>query len=301
MSRKKTILLIEDNPDLRDAIGDALRSLDHKVLVAASEASALEMARDGLVDLMVVNAYPAHGRGLETVDRVRRHLPGTPAVLVSGFGDDDNLRRRVASGDVAFLAIPFSIDGLAAAIDRCLDARRGPVPLEEAPDKTVAPVVDPETTQPPRRWRLQPVLAAAAGLTLALGLVFRFGTGTPELPAPDPQSAHRGSTIQLLEPIGEIAAAPARLTWTGVPDASRYKVVLETVDQTVLWETETGDTSVEVPVWLSDRLHPSVTYYWHVVGFGDGLSPLGTSSSVAFFARPEPQDHPSPMGLTQGA
>ncbi|MDH3745674.1 MAG: ATP-binding protein [Acidobacteriota bacterium] len=109
MPRQKTILLIEDNPDLRAATGDALKSLGYEVIVTAGSAPALEIARDTSFDLVLVNAYPARGRGIETLDRVRQLAPdfNRPAakrqeedgvilrVVDTGTGIPDKVRHKI--------------------------------------------------------------------------------------------------------------------------------------------------------------------------------------------------------------
>ncbi|MDH3744949.1 MAG: response regulator [Acidobacteriota bacterium] len=276
MDTRKTILLIEDNPDLRAAIGDALESLGYEVIVAAGSAPALEIARDASFDLVLVNAYPDRGRGLETVDQVRRLAPGIPAVLGSGFGDDLDLRQRVETGDVGFLRLPFSLDGLARAIEHNLDRQ---TPRDPDPE---IPVPLANSGQGARSYRFQPWLAAAAGLVFVLGLVLRFGAVTPVLPPPELDSTSRGASIHLLEPVGKVPGTPSHLVWRDSPGAVLYKVVLMTVDETVLWQTETQAALVEIPQWLVEELHPSVTYHWQVEGFDENRSLIGESEFAAF-------------------
>lgn len=274
-----SILLVEDNPDLRTATEDLLETLGYEVIAARDAVHALEAARTESVDLVVVNAYPTQGRGLDTVDEIRAAVPRLPALLVSGFGDDLELRQRVVAGNVGFLPIPFSLDSLKAKIEETLE--RGPA--WAAPHEPPAPA-------PGTRWgaRSRPWLAAAA-VTFAVGLVFQLGSRKPEMPAPDLSDIRRGHEVELLEPVGEVDDHPRRLAWREATGSVRYKVVLSTVDDTIIWETETRETSVDLPAYVADQLHIAVSYFWQVEGFAENFSRTGRSNLVTFrFSSPGP-------------
>lgn len=97
-TKYKTILLIDDNPDLRTATEDLLTTLGYKVLSARNASEAVARVRKESLDLALVNAYPHEGSGLGTIDMIRTAAPDLPVLLVSGFGDDLDLRRRVLAG-----------------------------------------------------------------------------------------------------------------------------------------------------------------------------------------------------------
>lgn len=284
-TKKKTaILLVEDNPDLRTATEDLLVTLGYGVFSVRDTSEALEAVRKEPVDLALVNAYTVEGNGLSMVDTIRTAAPGLPALLMSGFGDDLELRRRVLAGDIGFLPIPFSPQALESKIEQALEQR----PRWTAP----APVHRPALVEPRRTFggsnRSRQYLAAAA-IVLAAGLAFRFVDSAPEMPDPDLGETRRGHTIELLEPVGPLGEVPTRLAWSEVPGTARYRVTLSTVDDTTIWQTETREISTALPVNVSTRLHPAVSYFWQVEGLAEDLSGTGTSTLVAFrFGVPGP-------------
>ncbi len=273
----KTILLVEDNPDLRTATEDLLATLGYEVIAARNTEQALEIARREPIDLVVVNAYPNQGSGLDTVDELRSNVPYLPALLVSGFGDDLGLRQRVMAGDVGFLTLPFSLDSLKAKIEETFEQE--PLSIDRSPADLRETLAPPPITG----WvaRSRPWLAAAA-VALAAGLVFQLGDRAPEMPAPDLSEIRRSQQIEILEPVGEVDGRPKRLAWRQVPDSVLYRVVISTVDNTVIWESETGETSIDLPEHVADQLHLAVSYFWQVEGFAENFSGTGRSMLIAF-------------------
>lgn len=286
-NKYKKILLVEDNPDLRNATADLLATLGYQVLSARDASEAIESVRKESLDLALVNAYPLEGTGLGTVDVIRTVAPDLPALLVSGFGDDLELRRRVLAGNITFLPIPFSPKALEAKIEEA---------LEQKPERTRGVPVDRQervpsglaSARPGRPGRSRPYLAAAA-VVLAAGLAFQLGDRTPRMPDPDLSEIRRGHTIELLEPVGALDEAPTRLAWREALGSVRYRVILSTVDDTTIWQAETRETSIALPGYLSARLHPAVSYFWQVEGLAEDFSRTGTSTLVAFrFGVPGP-------------
>jgi hypothetical protein len=112
--------------------------------------------------------------------------------------------------------------------------------------------------QRPRRWYLS-LGVAAAGLLLVFApwnLIHRGREPVLREPA--------GSTPEaptLIAPVGAVKA-PVSLIWSSVPHADRYRVRVFDRDGTLLWETQTADTTIAVPD--SVRLLPPRTYYWAI-------------------------------------
>lgn len=274
---RRTVLLVEDNPDLRSATEDLLGSLGCEVVTARDSAQALAATQNVSFDMALVNAYPADGSGVEIVDALREELPDLPALLVSGFGDDLALRRRVLEGNVGFLAMPFSRESLQAKIEETVKHQPAPKGSPEIP-------LIPETSGRPG-WieRSRPWLAAAS-VVLAFGLVLQLRATPPELPDPDQGQTRRGQTIEHIEPEGETNGPLERLVWRSSPGASRYRITLSTLDERTLWMAETRLTSIELPSHIAARLHPAVKYFWRVEGLAQDFSRTGASPLIAFWS-----------------
>ena len=117
----ETVLLVEDEPMLRELTRASLESRGFAVLAAARGAEALDLAdrHGGPLDLLLADVVMPEMSGAELAERVRARLPALPILLVSGHSE------AVAAGrlppGVHFLAKPFRQDELVREIRRVLD------------------------------------------------------------------------------------------------------------------------------------------------------------------------------------
>ena len=112
------ILVVEDDEATRRAITQALGVLGHGVTTADSVASASALV-DGEApfDLLISDIGLPDGTGLDVVRRLRAVRP-IPAIALSGFGLDDDLRRSREAGFSEHLVKPVDLRTLEAAIRR---------------------------------------------------------------------------------------------------------------------------------------------------------------------------------------
>jgi len=110
----ETVLLVEDDFQVRTMIGSVLAAYGYRVLEADNGNTALEVANEhgakiGCVVTDVV--MPILGGG-ELVRALRQQRPLLPIVVVSGYVDDPSLRDDIATLEVEFLSKPFTTDEL---------------------------------------------------------------------------------------------------------------------------------------------------------------------------------------------
>ena len=135
--------------------------------------------------------------------------------------------------------------------------------------------------------------AAAAVLVVAAGLTVRtMYERPPALPAPPHGGVVRGSEVEVVSPVGEVAEPPRELWWTPVAGAAAYRVRLLAVDDTVLWETTTSAPPAPVPAEVMARLQRAVRYSWMVEALAADGTAVGRSAPARFRVRALPE---SPM------
>ncbi len=123
----ETLLLVEDNDELRGATQGMLEALGYRVAAAANGAEALaaldEMDALGRrIDLVICDVVMPGLSGPEVVERLRARDPAIRALLISGYTDNVVLRHGILDGEYGFLEKPFSTDRLAAKIRDVLAA-----------------------------------------------------------------------------------------------------------------------------------------------------------------------------------
>jgi signal transduction histidine kinase/CheY-like chemotaxis protein len=120
-----TVLLAEDDHALRMLSERVLMSAGYVVLSARSGSQALEIAEDhpGEIDLAITDVVMPELSGPEFVERLRRARPNVRVLFVSGYTDDEVMKRGVLAGETAFLQKPFAPDQLLAKVREVATSR----------------------------------------------------------------------------------------------------------------------------------------------------------------------------------
>jgi PAS domain S-box-containing protein len=127
----ETILLVEDDPALREMAAALLRRLGYTVLVAANgiEALSLKQQRDiGHVDLLFTDVVMPHMSGKELSERVRALYPHTRILFTSAYTENAIVHQGVLDKGVALLQKPFTPSALALKVREALDQPGAPKP-----------------------------------------------------------------------------------------------------------------------------------------------------------------------------
>ena len=110
------ILVVEDEPATRRLMARLLRGLGHEVTTAGTVAKALEALEAGEFDLIVSDIGLPDGSGLDLMRRVgSRHRP-VPAIALTGYGMEEDIRGSRAAGFTAHLTKPLDFTKLEAMI-----------------------------------------------------------------------------------------------------------------------------------------------------------------------------------------
>jgi CheY-like chemotaxis protein len=118
----QTILLVEDEKALRTLTRRILNEAGYRVLEAADGAKALRIAADevGEIDLVLtdVEMPTLGGRGM--VAELNELSPGIKVLFMSGYTDNEILRRGLTASETHFLQKPFTAGGLRQAVQTAL-------------------------------------------------------------------------------------------------------------------------------------------------------------------------------------
>ncbi|HTH61558.1 MAG TPA: response regulator [Paraburkholderia sp.] len=117
-----SILLIEDHEDTADVMAQLIRGLGHDVAVAGRVADALALTQKMPFDLVVSDVGLPDGTGLDFVHAFREHS-AAPAIALTGFGTDEDVRRCLDAGFTSHLTKPVDFAQLERMIEQALVAR----------------------------------------------------------------------------------------------------------------------------------------------------------------------------------
>lgn len=118
----ETILVVEDEPDVRSLVVRLLRSMGYWVLEAsrADEALMACLRHKGPIHLLLTDVVMPQMSGRDLLDRLRPLRPDVRVLFTSGY-TEEALHRRVMESDTAFLPKPFTEEILARKVREVLD------------------------------------------------------------------------------------------------------------------------------------------------------------------------------------
>jgi len=134
----ETILVVEDEQQVRDLAVRVLESRGYRVLSAADGQAALRLCHehDGPLDLLLTDVIMPELNGRQLADRILRLRPGIRVVYMSGYIDDAIVSQGQLPPGTAFVAKPFTLDALAAKVRQALDGEPADRPGPPGPSES---------------------------------------------------------------------------------------------------------------------------------------------------------------------
>jgi len=139
MSEPATILVVEDDRPLQDALVSTLATAGYKVLAASDGGEALKVLADSAVDLVVSDVQMQPVDGAELLRRLRQKTSAPPVLLMTAYGTIDQAVAAMREGAVDYLVKPFEAEELERRVARyvrptpSVAARLGQEPIAEDP------------------------------------------------------------------------------------------------------------------------------------------------------------------------
>jgi len=121
---QELILVVEDEPSVRQVSRDALEELGYRVLEAEGAATALRLLDEHPeIDLMFTDVVMPDVNGRKLADEVRHRRPELPILFTTGYTRNAIIHHGVLDPDVELLGKPFTLDELAQKVRLMLDER----------------------------------------------------------------------------------------------------------------------------------------------------------------------------------
>lgn len=120
------ILIVDDERDIRELIGDILRDEGFSTRLAAnSEECMAELNREP-PSLMILDIWLKDSKmdGIDILKSVKRDTPEVPVIIISGHGNIEIAVAAIKQGAYDFIEKPFNIDQLLVVISRAMETSR---------------------------------------------------------------------------------------------------------------------------------------------------------------------------------
>jgi DNA-binding NtrC family response regulator len=123
-SPRASVLLVEDEPELRQLISDSLEAQGFAVAQAVNGADAIERLHGFVYDALIVDLCLPDKNGMEILDEALTLFPLMRAVVITGFGGIDEAVVALKRGAIDFLQKPFQLERLGHILTAAVEARK---------------------------------------------------------------------------------------------------------------------------------------------------------------------------------
>jgi two-component system nitrogen regulation response regulator NtrX len=121
-----TILIVDDEQDIRELVGDILQDEGYNVRLAANSDECLAAINVEAPSLMILDIWLKDSRmdGIDILKTVKRDNPDIPVVIISGHGNIEIAVAAIKQGAYDFIEKPFNIDQLMVVVARAMETSR---------------------------------------------------------------------------------------------------------------------------------------------------------------------------------
>src|SRR6266498_1364879 len=147
-----TILVVDDDPDIREVLRDRLESLGYEVLTASNGKDALESINKQSPQMVLLDIEMPEMNGLEVLKEVRSRQMDLTVVMITAYGTIERAVEAMKEGAYDFIPKPFEPDHIALIVPKALERetlKRGIDILPEQHD--FPPRRSPDPSWPPSR------------------------------------------------------------------------------------------------------------------------------------------------------
>ena len=120
------ILIVDDERDIRELIGDILRDEGHTPRLAGTSDEAMAQINGQAPELLILDIWLKDSQmdGIDILKTVKRDNPEVPIVIISGHGNIEIAVAAIKQGAYDFIEKPFNIDQLMVVISRAMETSR---------------------------------------------------------------------------------------------------------------------------------------------------------------------------------
>lgn len=123
MVKTASILVVDDDPEMRALVLDVLRNEDYEVVEAKDGTEAVLALRARQFDVILMDKNMPGPSGLDLLPGFQRVCPRSRIIMMTAFGDVPSYMEALEKGAVEYLFKPFRMEEMKAAIQKALGAK----------------------------------------------------------------------------------------------------------------------------------------------------------------------------------
>jgi DNA-binding NtrC family response regulator len=135
----KKILIVEDEPNLRDGIASAFEDKGWRVVAVGDAEQAFQALEGEVFDIVVTDFKMPGASGLEVIKRTRLLNEGTLVLMMTAYGTVESAVEALKAGAYDYVLKPFDLAELEMKVERGVDHRRLQVRVQAFDRETIIP------------------------------------------------------------------------------------------------------------------------------------------------------------------
>jgi DNA-binding NtrC family response regulator len=120
----ETILVVDDDPFIQEALGDRLESLGYNVSRAGDGKQALEFIERQDPQMVFLDIEMPGMKGLDVLKELRRREKDFPVVIITAYGSIDRAVEAMKEGAYDFIPKPFKANHIALVVEKAMERQR---------------------------------------------------------------------------------------------------------------------------------------------------------------------------------
>lgn len=117
---KQRVLIVDDEPDIRELIEITLLRMGLETHCAADYSAATRQLKDTVFDLCLTDMKLPDGDGIALVEHIQLNCPNTPTAVITAHGSIDLAIKAMKAGAFDFVSKPVSLETLRNLVDKAL-------------------------------------------------------------------------------------------------------------------------------------------------------------------------------------
>ena len=117
----RTVLIVDDEPDIRDVLSIALLDMGYQTVEAENAAQAFAVFASRQPEIVVTDIKMPGGDGIDLLRKIKHENPETEVIMITGHGDMNLAIRSLKYEATDFITKPINVEALEIALNRALE------------------------------------------------------------------------------------------------------------------------------------------------------------------------------------
>jgi two-component system NtrC family response regulator len=114
------ILVVDDDPDVLDAMTSVIESMGHQSVCADSASQATAFLQSNDIEVVLLDVRLPDADGLDLLPEIRQMIPAPEVVIMTGYGDPDGAELAIKNGAWDYIEKPSSLKRVKLTLSRAL-------------------------------------------------------------------------------------------------------------------------------------------------------------------------------------